>query len=77
MLIYLDEYRKAKATRAATAVQDPYEEERAGVDPGAIATVSAIFCFQHPAELSPELPEDLTSVDQRVLDRIYALASQF
>jgi hypothetical protein len=76
MLIYLDEYRKMKATRAASAVQ-PYEKERECVDPGVIATVSAVFCFQHPSELSPELPEDLTSVNDRVLGRIYALASQF
>jgi hypothetical protein len=76
MLIYLDEYRKTKATRAASAGR-PYEKERDCVDPRAIATVSAIFCFQHPSELSPELPEDLMSVNNRVLDRIYALASQF
>lgn len=76
MLICLDEYRKMKATRAATAVQ-PYEKERECVDPGAIATISAIFCFQHPSELSPQLPEDLMAVNDRVLDRIYALASQF
>jgi hypothetical protein len=75
-LIYLDEYRKMKATRAASAVQ-PYEKERECVDPGAIATVSAVFCFQHPSEFSPELPDDLTSVDDGVLGRIYALASQF
>jgi hypothetical protein len=76
MPIYLDEYRKMKATRAATAVQ-PYEKERECVDPGVIATVSAIFCFKHPSEFSPELPENLTSVNDGVLDRIYALASQF
>jgi hypothetical protein len=75
MLIYLDEYRKMKATRAASAVQ-PYEKERECVDPGVIATVSAVFCFQHPSELSPEL-QDLISVNDRVLGRIYALASQF
>jgi hypothetical protein len=76
MLIYLDEYRKMKATRAASAVQ-PYEKERECVDPGVIATVSALFCFQHPSELSPALLEDLTSINDIVLDRIYALASQF
>jgi hypothetical protein len=76
MLIYLDEYRKMKATRVASAIQ-PYEKERECVDPGVIATVSAIFCFQHPSGLSPELPDDVMSVNDRVLDRIYALASQF
>jgi hypothetical protein len=39
--------------------------------------VSAIFRFQHPSELSPDLAADLTSVNNIVLDRIYALASQF
>ena len=76
MLIYLDECRKAKATRAA--VQDRHGKEQECINVGAVATVSAIFCFQRPAELSPELPEDLTSVDlDKVLDRIHALASQF
>lgn len=75
MLIYLDEYRKAKAARAA--LHDRHGEERECINLGAVATVSAIFCFQHPAELSPELPEDSTSVDlDRVLDRIHALALQ-
>lgn len=76
MLIYLDEYRKAKATRAA--VHDRHGEEREYINVSAVAKYSAIFCFQHPAELSPELPEDLTSVDlDKVLDRIHALALQF
>ena len=75
MLIYLDEYRKPKATRAA--MQDRHGEEGECINVGAVVTVSAIFCFQRPAELSPELPEDLTSVDlDKVLDRIHALASQ-
>lgn len=75
MLIYLDEYRKAKAARAAVKHR---RAERECIDAGAIATVSAIFCFQRSAELSPDLPEDLTSIDlDRVLDRIHALASQF
>jgi hypothetical protein len=76
MLIHLDEYRKTKATR--TAVQDRHREERESINVSAVATASAISCFQRPAELSPELPEDLTSVDlDKVLGRIYALASQF
>lgn len=75
MLIYLDEYRKARAKRAA--LQDRQGEVQEYIDAGAIATVSAIFCFRHPRELSPELPEDLGSVDlDQFLDRIYALASQ-
>jgi hypothetical protein len=66
MLIYLDEYRKAKRA----AVQD-----RQAVT---IATVSAIFFFQPPCKLGPEVPKDLTSLDfDKSLDRIYALASQF
>lgn len=76
MVIYLEEYRKAKATRGA--VQDGCREVRECINTSAVATVSAIFCYQHPAELSPALPEDLTSVDlDEVLDRIRALASQF
>jgi len=75
MLIYLDEYRNAKAIRAA--VQNRHREERECINMAAVATVSAVFCFQRPAQLSPELPEDLTSVDlDKVLDRIRALASQ-
>jgi hypothetical protein len=75
MLIYLDEYRKAKAKRLA--MQDRHGEERECINMGAVAAVSAIFCFQRPAELSPELPEDLTSLDlDKVLHRIHALASQ-
>jgi hypothetical protein len=77
MLIYLDEYRKKKTTIGSAAAVQPHEEDRDCVDPGVIATVSAIFRFQHPSELSPDLAADLTSVNNIVLDRIYALASQF
>lgn len=76
MVIYLDEYRKARAIRRA--VQDRNgEEPEEWVNTGAVATVSAIF-FQRPAEFSPELPEETTSIElDKVLDRIRALASQF
>jgi hypothetical protein len=76
MLIYLDEYRKARAR--CPAVRDRHGEGGDYVNAGAIASVSAMFCFQHPYKLSPELPEDPTSVDlDKVLDRIHALATQF
>ena len=75
MVIYLDEYRKAKAIRVAE--QERHGEDRECIDTSAIATVAAIFCFQQPCELSPELPEDPASADlDGVLDRIHALASQ-
>ena len=75
MVIYLDEYRAAKAMR--TTMQDRYERGQACVNAGAVAIFGA-SCFQRPIELRAELPEDLTSADlDEFLGHIYALASQF
>ena len=63
MLIYLDEYRKAKALRAA--MQDFQREERDCVNAPALATRVV-----RPADGSPSAEPD-------GLDRIYALASRF
>ena len=63
MLIYLDEYRKAKAVRAAT--QDFQREERDCVNALALATRVVL-----PVD-------DSSSAEPDGLDRIYALASQF
>jgi hypothetical protein len=76
MLIFLDDYRKARAR--CPAVQGAFGKERECVGPGALASVSAIFCFQHPCKPSPEPTEAPLSADlARLLDRIHALASQF
>ncbi len=76
VVIYLDEYRKAKATR--TAMRDRHRGDRQCVNAGAIAAVSTVSCFEHPCEPSPPQPEDLVSVDRgKDLDRIQALATQF
>ena len=63
MLIYLDEYRKAKRVRAAT--QDFQREERDCVNAPALATRAV-----PPAD-------DLLSAEPDGLDRICALASRF
>jgi len=63
MLIYLDEYRKAKRVRAAT--QDFQREER--------------DCVNAPGRATRVVPpaDDLLSAEPEGLDRICALASRF
>ena len=63
MLIYLDEYRKAKVVRAVA--QDYQWQQR--------------DCVNGPARVTPALlpAEGSISVDPDDLDRIYALASRF
>jgi hypothetical protein len=63
MLIYLDEYRKAKRVRAAT--QDFQREQRDCVNAPVLAT-----CMVRPAD-------DLLAADPVGLDRICAMASRF
>ncbi len=75
MLIYLDEYRKAKAARAL--VRERYSEELLCVNSSSVVGISTLFSYQHPAQRSPDLPHDFTSIDvDRFVDRARALASQ-
>ncbi len=76
MIIVLDDYRKAKAAqRLETA--ERYDEELLCVNWNPAVQLVAMSCFQNEQELSPQLPEDLSTIDADiVLDRIYALASQ-
>ncbi len=75
MVIYLDEYRKAKAGRAAA--RKGHEEDRMCVNCRSVVALQASFSYLRPHELSPRLPDDLASIDvETFLDRVYGLASQ-
>ena len=75
MLVYLDDYRKAKAPQPAGYGR--YDEELLCVNWNPAVMVVARSCYQRPQELSPELPEDFRAVDlQAFMSRVYALATQ-
>lgn len=75
MVIYLDDYRRARAARVP--VRDCRREELMCVNWTPVAGLSATFCYRHPHELSPDLPDNPESIDMEAfLDRAYALASQ-
>jgi len=73
MLIYLDEYRKAKAEKVTARRRD---EELLCVNWNPAFGVVALTCYQTPRDLSPQLPDNLADMEPAMLDRIYALASQ-
>ena len=73
MLIYLDDYRKAKAVKASGHRCD---EELLCVNWNPAFRVIALSCFQSPQELSPALPDDFAAIEPAFLNRVYALASQ-
>ncbi len=73
MVIYMDQYRRAKAVTSARARHD---EELLCVNWNPAFGVIALSCYQTPQELSPQLPDGLAPIDPAVMDRIYALASQ-
>ena len=76
MIISLDEYRKAKQAKRAGAVQR-HDEELLCVNWNPAVSLLAMSCFQTEQELSPQLPEDFSTIDAGAfLDRVYALASQ-
>jgi hypothetical protein len=76
MVIYMDEYRNAKAAKR-TAELRRYDEELLCVNWNPAIGVIAMSCYQTEQELSPELPEDFSNIDVAAfLDRVYALASQ-
>lgn len=75
MLIYLDDYRRAKSAKPVEYGR--YDEELLCVNWNPAVSVIAQSSYQRPQELSPALPEDFTAVDvQAFMDRVYALASQ-
>jgi hypothetical protein len=75
MLIYLDDYRKAKAPQPQN--RGRYDEELLCVNWNPAVRVVARSSYQTPQELSPELPEDFTAVDMwAFMSRVHALATQ-
>lgn len=75
MVIYLDQYRKTKASKPA--VQHGCDEARMCVNWNPAFGTAATFCYQHPQEVSPQLPHDFTSIDiDAFVSRVYALATQ-
>jgi len=75
VIIYMDDYRKAKALKLPA--RHRYDEELMCVNWNPAIGVIAMSCYQTAQEFSPELPEDLATVDvDAFLDRVYALASQ-
>jgi len=76
MVIFLDHYRKAQATKRVGAA-NRYDEELLCVNWNPAVSLIALSCFQTEQELSPQLPEDFSTIDAGVfLDRVYALAGQ-
>lgn len=75
MVIYMDEYRTAKAAPVSTLKNGTYGDEilNANWNP---ALVHMFNDVAHCA-ISPELPADLSTVDvDAFLERVYALATQ-
>ena len=76
MIVYLDEYRKAKAAKTA-ATRQRYDAERMCVNWNPAFRSLATFCYQQPHELSPQLPDDFTAIDvDAFVNRVHALATQ-
>jgi hypothetical protein len=74
MVVYLDDYRKAKA--AQPVEYGRYDEELLCVNWNPAVSVVALTFYQSAAELSPALPEDFTAVDMHsFMTRVSALAS--
>jgi len=75
MVIYMDDYRKAK--EASVTSQRRYDEELLCVNWNPAIRVIALSCYQTAEELSPQLPEDFSNTDaEAFLQRVYALATQ-
>ena len=73
MVIYLDDYRKARATPLPALRA---EEQLLCVNWNPAFGAIALSCYQNPQELSPELPDEFATVQPEFLNRVYALASQ-
>jgi hypothetical protein len=74
MLIYLEDYRRAKAPQPASYGR--YDEELLCVNWNPAVSLVALSCYQTAQELSPALPEDSRALDHAFLTRIAALATQ-
>ena len=75
MVIYMDDYRKAQT--ASLAGRQQYDEEILCVNWNPAVRVLAESTFRPDRDLTPELPDDFSSVDvDALLNRIYALATQ-
>ena len=75
MVVYLDQYRNAKAANAIPA--RCYAKEKLCVNGNPASRVIAMSGIQNTNDMSPELPEDFSRVDvEALLGRVYALASQ-
>jgi len=75
MVIYMDDYRKAKAAKPAGHRR--YDEDLLCVNWNPAVGLVALSCYQTEQEHSPQLPEDFSNIDVAAfLDRVYALASQ-
>ena len=75
MVIYLDQYRPTKAAPVSVLKNGTYGDEimNASWNP------AVVLMFHDVAQcaISPELPEDLTTVDiDSFLGKVYALATQ-
>ena len=72
MIVYLDEYRKARL------IGDRHPETPDGTDRAATALVSNVFQFRHPCKMhtGPGRAGLVQADIEEDLDRIYALASQ-
>ena len=75
MVIYMDDYRKAQESRVDQRRR--YNDELMCVNWNPAISVMATSCYQTAEELSPQLPEDFSTIDAAAfLDRVYALATQ-
>ena len=74
MLIYLDDYRRAKSAKRIE--RSRLDDELQCVNWNPAFGVIKLSCFQRRHELSPELPEDSAKLETVFMNRAYALASQ-
>ncbi len=74
MLIYLDDYRRAKSAKRIEYSR--HDDELMCVNWNPAFGVIALSCFQRPQELSPALPEDAAAVEPAFMNRVSTLASQ-
>jgi len=75
MVVYIDQYRKARAASKVPA--QCHAEERLCVNSNPAVRAFAMSCYQTPDELSPSLPDETATIDtESFLARVYALATQ-
>jgi hypothetical protein len=74
MVIYMKDYRKAKAAKVAEHVR--YDEELLCVNWNPAISLIAKTSYQTAQELSPQLPDDDAAIDEAFLTRVYALSGQ-